>query len=426
MSNTTPTAGNVRRPTQEEVDGICARHDRLWAAKPGGARAVFSWMDLSGLNFRSRNLSDADFTGAILDGAKFTKAKLDHAIFFGADMQNADFTDASMRRADLRGACMRNADLTGADLFEADLREGVIAASDRQKGLRILEPTKRAGEVQGALLIGANLERSKMSGVIALRADFTDAVLKDANLVRANLKQATLVGADLAGADLTGADLSGADLRDCIMVGTKTYAANISDVNMTGALTDAPAGKRVTDLPYAEMLRDHAKWCETAGAEGKPSAFDEADLRTLKSIRGYNLTALSAKQAVFYGLDMEGVQMQGAHLDGADLRNCNLRRADLRGARLIGAKLSGADLRQALLGPLIISNDRILPCNMTRAVIKSADLSGADLRHAILADADLSRSNFTGAMMRRLDLTGAYREGARGLEGAPSILDPSD
>lgn len=416
MSASPSTAGAVRRLTQAEADAICARHDRLWAAKPGGARAVFSWTDLSGLNFRGRNLNDADFTGAILDGAKFVKAKLDHAIFFGADLQNADFTDASMRRTDLRGACMRNADLTGADLFEADLREGVIAATDREKGLRVLEPTKRAGDAQGAVLIGANLERSKLAGVVAVRADFTDAVLKDANLVRANLKQVRMVGANLAGADLTGADLCGADLSHAILVGTKTYACKTDDMITVGALTDAPMGKSIRELPYAQMLADHARWCETGGAEGKPSVFDEADLRGLSSIRGYNLTALSAKRAVFYGLDMEGVQLQGAHLEGADLRGCNLRRADLRGARLTGARLSGADLREALMGPLLINSQRILPCNLAKAVAKNVDFTGADLRQAVFELADVSRSNFTGALLRQTDFTGAYREGVRGLE----------
>ena len=51
---------------------------------------------------------------------------------------------------------------------------------------------------------------------------------------------------------------------------------------------------------------------------------DGVDLRALRSIRGYNLTALSARGAVFYGLDMEGVQLQGAHLEDADLRSVNL------------------------------------------------------------------------------------------------------
>ena len=49
----------IRRLTQLDVDLICAKHERLWASKPGGARAVFSWADLSGLDFSRRNLADA-------------------------------------------------------------------------------------------------------------------------------------------------------------------------------------------------------------------------------------------------------------------------------------------------------------------------------------------------------------------------------
>jgi len=410
------TAGNYRRLTQEDADAICAKHDRLWTARPGGARAVFSWMDLSGLNFRSRNLSDADFTGAILCGCKFSGARLDHAVFFGADMQEADLSETSLRRADLRGACLRGADLTGADLFEADLREGSIAAVDRGRGLRMLEHTTRVSEAQGATLAGANLERSKLSGVIAVRADFTDAVLKDAKLVRANLKQASMSGANLAGADLSGADLSGADLRDAVLVGATIYACNTQDARLDGALTDQPSGRDVSELPYAEMVAAHAQWCETEGAAGSPSVFDGADLRALKSIKGYNLTAMSAKGAVFYGLDMEGVQLQGAHLEGADLRACNLRRADLRGARLMGAKLSGSDLREAVLGPLLIGADRLLPCDMTRVIAKGTDFTDATLNHAVMVFADVSRANFTGASLRQADLSGAHRPGARGLE----------
>jgi len=37
------------------------------------------------------------------------------------------------------------------------LREGTIAAADREKGLRILEPVDRAANAQGAILAGANL-----------------------------------------------------------------------------------------------------------------------------------------------------------------------------------------------------------------------------------------------------------------------------
>ena len=39
------TGAERRRLSQAELDAVCARHDRLWQAKPGGARAVFTWMD---------------------------------------------------------------------------------------------------------------------------------------------------------------------------------------------------------------------------------------------------------------------------------------------------------------------------------------------------------------------------------------------
>jgi len=201
-----------------------------------------------------------------------------------------------------------------------------------------------------------------------------------------------------------------------VLVGVKTMSWNVNDTNMEGALTDKPSGTNVSDMPYEQMIADHARWIETGGAEGKPSVFDKADLRNLRSIRGYNLTALSAKAAVFYGLDMEGVQMQGAQLEGADLRACNLRRADLRGARLKGAKLTGSDLRDAQLGPLLIAADRVLPVDLTGAILANADFARADLRQAKMAGSDVSRANFTGAQLKDVDLTGAIRLAARGLD----------
>ena len=91
-----------KRLTQAELDVICARHDRLFQARPGGARAVFAWMDISGLSLRGRNLADADFAAACLENCDLTGARLDNANFFGADMQEAVLVNASLRRTDLR------------------------------------------------------------------------------------------------------------------------------------------------------------------------------------------------------------------------------------------------------------------------------------------------------------------------------------
>ncbi len=407
----------IRRLSQAEADAICARHERLWKAQPGGARAVFAWCDLSGLTLKGRNLSDADFSAAIMHGSDLSGCKLDNAIFFGADMQEADFSNASLRRSDLRGACLKGADLSGADLFEADLREGTLAAADSAAGFRLVKPAERASDASGVSLVGANLERSRMAGIVAVRADFTDAIMRDCKLVRANLKQASLAGADLAGADLSGADLSGADLTDAVLVGVKSELWRTDGAQMQGVLTDDKSSQpAVAPLDAAERMGAHSRWCESAGAEGAPSVFDGMDLRGLKTVRGFNLTALSAKGAVFYGLNMEGVQLQGAHLEGADLRSCKLRGADLRGARLAGARLNGADLREAHLGPLLIGADRLLPADLTGAILRGADLTGADLKHARLMQADLRRANLLGAVTRLADFTLARLEGAKGAD----------
>ncbi|HEX2559222.1 pentapeptide repeat-containing protein, partial [Phenylobacterium sp.] len=98
MLNARPSPTQLRRLTQAEVEVICAKHDRLWTSRPGGARAVFAWMDLSGLDLSGKNLCDADMTGVILADCNLKGVRLDHANLFGADMQNADLTDASLRR----------------------------------------------------------------------------------------------------------------------------------------------------------------------------------------------------------------------------------------------------------------------------------------------------------------------------------------
>jgi uncharacterized protein YjbI with pentapeptide repeats len=82
----------------------------------------------------------------------------------------------------------------------------------------------------------------------------------------------------------------------------------------------------------------------------------------------------------------------------------------------MGAKLSGSDLREAVLGPLLIGADRMLPCDMTRCVAKGTDFSNADLHHAVMVFADISRANFTGASLKQADLSGAHRPNTRGLE----------
>src|ERR1700761_692300 len=198
--------------SQRDLAAAIARHEMLYTGRMGGARAVFAFCDLSGLDLSGHNLADADFTGAVLEEANLSGAKLDSTSFYGADLRRANMSGASLRRTDMRGACMRGANFIGADLYEADMREGTIAQQDGRGDIRFLQHDIGPTALPGAMLNSANLERAKMTGSIAIQADFTDAMMRGCRLARANLRQANFGGANLENADLSGSDLSGANL----------------------------------------------------------------------------------------------------------------------------------------------------------------------------------------------------------------------
>ena len=412
---------------QAQVDMICERHERLWSGKAGGARASFAYAILENLDLSKRDLSDADFSGAVLRGANFAGATLNSSIFFAADMRRANLEGACLRRADLRGAVMRGANLTGADLTEADLREGAIAQIDKEKGLAILTHKTQENDSDTANFTGANLSRSKMAGITAQKADFTDAMLLGTRMIRANLRGSSFQGANLEGADLSGADLTDTDFTNSVLVGTKTVMAKKDRMRTDGALTNAPVGidANTLDNPVADQIAAHVRWCETEGREGKPSLFDGTDLRGLNSLAGKTLTAFHARGATLYGLDLEGAQLQGARLEKADLRMVSLRGADLRGADLTGANLSNADLRDCQLGPLLLDGDRILPASLAGTRARYTDLRGADLRQVKATGADFSYARLDGVDARRSLFGGSCFTGAsvdeRFLEQVESI-----
>src|SRR6195952_712927 len=98
---TTLARTSFAKLSQKEASAAAARHEMLYSGRMGGARAVFAFTDLSGLDLSGRNLADADFTGAVLEETNFSAAKLDSSSFFGADLRRANLSGASLRRADL-------------------------------------------------------------------------------------------------------------------------------------------------------------------------------------------------------------------------------------------------------------------------------------------------------------------------------------
>ena len=119
----------------------------------------------------------------------------------------------------LKDGSLQGAYLLGANLEKANLGEANL------KGARLMD-----ANMQGAYLIKANLEQAWLE----------DAKLVEANLTKANLESAILDDATLKGADLWMANLQGAKLRRSNLEGANLREAHLSNAileraNLTGA-----------------------------------------------------------------------------------------------------------------------------------------------------------------------------------------------
>lgn len=112
-----------------------------------------------------------------------------------------------------------------------------------------------------------------------------------------------------------------------------------------------------------EILRLHALWLSSEGAEGERADLSNRDLSRI-DLHGENLT-----RACLHGADLQMASMSGASLQEADLSNTDLRDASLFRADLRGANLRGADLREADLGQ----------ANLEGADFYSANWNGSSL-----------------------------------------------
>ena len=274
----------IRHLDHSAVKTVLEAHARYLSGRTGGKRANLSYVDLSHMMLDGVDLTEAELTGAWFHGASLKGAVLKRVTMFGCDLREADLRTADLTAADLRGACLRGANLAGANLAGCDLREGRIAMQGSGGGWRILKHERRPGELDYAVLEGANLSGAQMSGAHALAADFTDADLNGACLTGARLVNAVLDGADLSGADLFGSDLSGASLRQAVLVGVNMDDANFSNADLTDVLKAPPPIIYVDDVPLQDLMRDHERYCESGGADGAVMKVSRVDFRSLRQL----------------------------------------------------------------------------------------------------------------------------------------------
>ncbi len=381
--------------TQSELDVAIKKHAMYASARVGGARAVLSYRDLSGLVLHGVDLSSADFTGSLFYDADMRQCKLEGSVCFGANFQKAHLNEARLARIDLRGANIQGVDFSGADLTQADMREGSIATKDRHGNIKLKQQDGASHhndvDAREALFIGAKMRRAMMH--------------------RANLQ-----GAILENADLSGAQMQGANLRYAVLLNTHMDGVECSEIHFANALRDEIQGLGIEDTfePLSQLFAKHAAWVESGGSAGARLDLTRYDLRAHKGqaidFKNQNLIMMKARQALFYHVRFSGSQIQACDFRSCDFRLALFDRADLRGSDFSGSNLMRARFQLALLHPLKLPDGRVVPTNMSGCNLRYADFTGADLKSVNFNGADLSYADMRGTNLAGADITGAVTE----------------
>jgi hypothetical protein len=152
--------------------------------------------------------------------------------------------------------------------------------------------------------------------------------------------------------------------------------------------------------PIVELLVEHLRGAAPPHDPDNPAQGPATVKPIVKHIAGVLARRRTGWDERDRSLSLQGLDLRSVDLKGADLRRANLSGSNLSGAFMAGAKLDGAHLlRTTARG-----------ADLTRATLTEARLRGADFRDAILREADFSNATF-----EMTKLTGADRQGARGL-----------
>jgi uncharacterized protein YjbI with pentapeptide repeats len=162
--------------------------------------------DLAGIDLRGANLSGANLAGAKLPGADLRGARMDEVNLAGADLSGAKLTSVNLAGVLDRGTAGEGLNLTGADLRAAriDLAEGMIL--DQIHGDQL---TIRAVEPVAVSLVGAHLRFASLSSwqrdtLVAVRADFSGADLRNLGVRDVGLADSMFTGANVGRGLATG------------------------------------------------------------------------------------------------------------------------------------------------------------------------------------------------------------------------------
>lgn len=190
---------------------------------------------------------------------------------------------------------VKGQDLDGLPTIRTDSQAALTVINRRQTDL---ESTSQyldlsLSNLTEANLVGATLDRVKLSNSALIKADLRGASLNLANLSHANLNGANLTKVQLERANLIQSDLSNTNLSSANLHEANLNKANLADAILDGAiLTNTSLGN--TNLTGAILI----------GA----------------NLRGATLSKANLTKADLSGADLYQVNLCGANLNKTDMR----------------------------------------------------------------------------------------------------------
>ena len=220
------------------------------------------------------------------------------------------------------------------------------------------------------------------------------------------------------------------DLRKCVLVGGRLKDA-WDRLHQTGKITSEQLDHLKTQIrrqyPLIEAINQYffvtncGRDAVLFGVHLDGAKLEDAHLERAylcaAHLDGADLSFARLGGAFLIDADLKGAKLEDAHLEGAflidaDLKGAKLHDAHLEGAVLMGAHLDGADLSFAHLDGSDLGEAHLERTDLSFAHLDGAILIAADLKGAKLEDAHLDRAKLQSAHLEVADLRGAHLKGA--------------
>jgi uncharacterized protein YjbI with pentapeptide repeats/uncharacterized RDD family membrane protein YckC len=230
------------------LTGASLRSSRFYGLGEDGRYGTFDdWIsDFSGAELRNADLTKANLNNVLMNRTSLVRATLNQVNLSNSRLIGANLSGAQLIGANLQQAILENASLTGAELGEAKLTQSNL------HGARLGRVSAEGGDFSFADLTQSNWQDADLSGANLSNANLQDADLSSTKLIDANLRNAQLQNTKLRNSNLSSADLRGANLAGTDFRGATFTATPVRSNQFIEKPLNATSGARVKGVNFAK------------------------------------------------------------------------------------------------------------------------------------------------------------------------------